>query len=193
MKKILIMIYMFIFHPMLFWKYTIRDSSRYFLANGNMQNIKTRNMIIGRRVRVGNFTRINFYDSGMLKIGNGCYIGQRNTFLVGEDIIIGDNVLMASDICISSENHGTDPMDPKGYAGQSLRLAPVTIGDGCWIGEKVIILSGVKIGEKSIIGAGSVVTKNIPSYCIAVGNPAKVIKKYDLENNSWVSVRSNEE
>lgn len=188
MKNILIVIYMSLFHPILFIKYTIRDSSRFFLANGNMQNIKINNLILGRKVRFGNFTRVNFYDKGSLKIGNDCYIGQRNSFLVGADIIIGDKVLMASDICITSENHGDNPIDKKGYGGQALKLNPVFIEEGCWIGEKVTILPGVKIGKKSIIGAGSVVTKDIPSYCIAVGNPAIVIKRYDFNQNVWISV-----
>ena len=64
----------------------------------------------------------------------------------------------------------------------------VTIGDGCWIGEKVIVLPGVTIGEKSVIGGGSVVTKDVPSYAIAVGNPARVIKKYNFETHKWENV-----
>ncbi|MFR5466356.1 MAG: hypothetical protein ACLTHR_12100 [Agathobacter rectalis] len=64
----------------------------------------------------------------------------------------------------------------------------VFIDDGVWIGNDVIILPNVHIGKKSIIGAGSVVTKNIPEFCIAVGNPAKVIKKFDIKENRWKKV-----
>lgn len=62
------------------------------------------------------------------------------------------------------------------------------IGDGTWIGEKVCILSNVSIGEKCIIGAGSVVTKSVPDYCVAVGNPAKVVKYWDDDKTEWNEV-----
>ena len=64
----------------------------------------------------------------------------------------------------------------------------ITIEDGAWIGNNVIILPGVTIGRKSIIGAGSVVTRSIPPYCIAAGSPAKVIRRFNHERNEWVRV-----
>ncbi|MBL4677498.1 MAG: hypothetical protein JKY70_15040 [Mucilaginibacter sp.] len=70
---------------------------------------------------------------------------------------------------------------------------PVIIEDNVWIGETVSVLPGVTIGKGSIIGASAVVTKNIPPYSIAVGNPAKVIKTYNFESNSWeINVLINE-
>ena len=65
----------------------------------------------------------------------------------------------------------------------------VTIGNGVWIGNNVVILGGVNIGDKAIIGAGSVVTHDVPAYSIAAGNPARIIKTYDKENNCWVNVK----
>ena len=58
----------------------------------------------------------------------------------------------------------------------------------CWVGEKVIIMPGVTIGDRSIIGAGAIVTRDIPPYSIAVGNPAKVIKRYNFKTHSWEKV-----
>jgi lipopolysaccharide O-acetyltransferase len=73
-------------------------------------------------------------------------------------------------------------------AYQQLQTGPITIGEGCWIGQNVIVLPDVNIGDKCVIGANSVVTKDIPSYSIAVGMPAKVIKKYNFELHRWVKV-----
>ena len=68
------------------------------------------------------------------------------------------------------------------------KIAPVLIKQGCWIGQNVVIMPGVTVGELSIIGANSVVTKSIPDRSIAIGAPAQVIKTWDESNNCWVSV-----
>lgn len=62
----------------------------------------------------------------------------------------------------------------------------VFIGDGSWIGTNVVVVGNVHIGKHCVIGANSVVTKNIPDYSIAVGVPAKVVKKYDFIENKWI-------
>ena len=98
-------------------------------------------------------------------------------------------MLFASHVLITSENHGIDPELNIPYMDQTLTSKPVEIGDGCWIGEKVCIMPSVTIGKKSIIGSGSIVTKSIPEYCIAVGSPAKVIKQYNFETHSWDRVK----
>ena len=154
---------------------------------------KYRNKVsIGNDTIIGKHSRIQCYpdenmEIGHLIIGNGCRIGNRCSFLCGGDITIGNGVLMASDILVASENHSIDPESLQYYMSQPLKCNSVEIMDGSWIGEKVCILPGVSIGYKSIIGAGSVVTKSIPDYCIAVGNPAKIIKKWDFETHKWVS------
>ena len=120
-------------------------------------------------------------------VGNRCYIGFGFTALstANSKIEIGNDVLFASNVLITSENHGIDPETSIPYMNQELTGNEVSIGDGCWIGEKVIILPGVKIGKKCVIGAGSVVTKSVPDFSIAVGNPAKVIKRYDFSKKKW--------
>lgn len=101
---------------------------------------------------------------------------------------LGGGTLVASDVLIASENHSIDPLADKYYKDQELVSKAVTIGSGCWIGEKAVILPGVTIGDKCVIGAGSIVTKDVPDFCMAVGNPAKVIKKFDKEKRSWVPI-----
>ncbi len=103
-------------------------------------------------------------------------------------IRIGDRVMIASGGYISDHDHDfRDPNDPARTNGRVL-ASPVEIGDDVWLGERVCVLRGVTIGEGSIIGAQSVVTKSIPPRCIAVGAPARVIRRWDDEANAWVPV-----
>jgi maltose O-acetyltransferase len=89
---------------------------------------------------------------------------------------IGSNVLFGPNVQIYSATHPTDHKIRREW----LELgAPITIGDDCWIGGGSIICPGVTIGDRCVIGAGSVVTKDIPAGSLAVGNPARVIKKLD--------------
>ena len=150
-----------------------------------------KHITIGKNTVIGKYSRIQCYPDqhfvvGNLTIGDDCRIGNRCSFLCGGDITIGNGVLMASDILIASENHSINPESPEWYMSQPLYCEPIDIKDGCWIGEKVCILPGVSIGTKSVIGAGSIVTKSVPDYSIAVGNPARVIKQYDFEKHKWI-------
>ena len=108
-----------------------------------------------------------------------------------DSVKIGDNVLMASHIFISDNSHGsfkgddndTNPNIPP--IQREYAKSPVFIGDNTWIGEGVVIMPGVTIGKGCVIGAHSIVNSSIPDYSIAVGSPAKVIKKYNFEINKW--------
>ena len=149
-----------------------------------------KNIFIGNNTTILNNSRINIYNyltqnNANITIGNNCYIGTHLSILVGADITIGNEVFIASNVLITSESHGMDPESNIPYMDQPLICKPITIGDGTWIGEKVCILPGVNIGKKCVIGAASVVTKDIPDYSIAVGNPARIIKKYKFEKHSW--------
>ncbi|WP_017258051.1 DapH/DapD/GlmU-related protein [Pedobacter arcticus] len=113
----------------------------------------------------------------------------------GELVSIGNNVLIASKVFITDINHGEysnkfsdSPLSIPN--NRKLSTRPVIIEDNVWLGENVCILPGVFIGAGSIIGAASVVTKDIPSYSIAVGNPAKVVKFFDFAENSWKKVNT---
>lgn len=153
------------------------------------------NVFIGSDTTILNYSRLQTYNFSSTKkssivIGDGCYIGFNFTVLSaeGKQVKIGDKVLIASDVLISNENHGINPETDVPYMDQPLTAKDVEIGNGCWIGEKVCILPGVTIGTKSIIGAGSVVTRSVPPYSIAAGNPAKVIKQYNFSTHCWEKV-----
>jgi len=107
-----------------------------------------------------------------IKIGDNSGIGV-NCF-ISECTTIGNNVMMGPDCLLYTKNHKFDK-EQRGYTGYT-ELSPITIGDNVWLGARCIILPGVVIGKGSTIGAGSVVTRSIPDYSVAVGNPARVIK-----------------
>jgi acetyltransferase-like isoleucine patch superfamily enzyme len=69
---------------------------------------------------------------------------------------------------------------------QKETTALITVEDECWIGANAVITAGVTLGKHSVIAAGAVVTKSIPPYSVAVGNPARVIKQYDFEKKQWI-------
>ena len=153
----------------------------------------SQNLYIGDDTTILDFARIQSYSyltgiESKIYIGSHCYLGYYLSILAGADVIIHDGVLMASNILISSESHGVNPEDDKYYMDQSLICKPVEIGEGCWIGEKATILGGVKIGTKCVIGANSVVTHDVPDYSIAVGSPARVIKRWSFEKHEWEKV-----
>lgn len=103
-------------------------------------------------------------------------------------ITIEDDVMFASNVHINDASHGFGHAnEPYKYQNMS-KIAPILIKRGCWIGQNVVILPGVTIGELAIIGANSVVTKSVPDRCIAAGSPAKVMKKWDENTQQWVSV-----
>lgn len=156
-----------------------------------------KNIKIGYNTTILTNSRLSVYGNSNdinIQIGNDCYISFGFSALASSQakIIIGDNVLFASNVLVTNENHGINPELDIPYMSQPLSAKDVYIGNGCWIGEQVCILSGVSIGEKCIIGAGSVVTKSIPDYCIAAGNPAKVLKRYNFETKRWESNDKNE-
>lgn len=123
-----------------------------------------------------------------IEIGDGTYIGSFAHIIACGYMKIGKNVVIAERVYISDNLHGLKNIDMPVMA-QPLNLpGPVTIEDEVWLGDGVCILPNVTVGKHSVIGSNAVVTKNIPPYSIAVGAPAKVIKQYIPELNSWESV-----
>ena len=113
------------------------------------------------------------YGDSRVKFGNRVFINYNCTFQPAGGVEIGDDVFIGSDVRIYTTNH---PLDPEERAEGKATVRPVRIGSKVWIGGGAVILPGVEIGEGTTIGAGSVVTRSIPPRCVAVGNPAKVIK-----------------
>ena len=104
-----------------------------------------------------------------------------------DSIVIEDEVLMASNVFLSDASHAFENADvPYRYQG-FFRVAPIRIGRGSWLAQNVVVMPGVEIGELSIVGANSVVTRSIPDRCIAVGAPARVVRRWDADSRSWTN------
>lgn len=132
-------------------------------------------------------------DNAELLIGSNVKLNHRCHIGVMKSVKIGNDVLFASNVFISDHTHGSysgdmqsNPLQPPNE--REIVCGNVEIGDKVWIGENVAVLLGVSIGESSIIGANSVVTKDIPAFSIAVGSPARVIKTWDKAAEKWVAV-----
>lgn len=129
-------------------------------------------IVFGTRVSVhGNFYVAN---PSNVRIGSGCAIN-RGAFVLGHSAIsIGNNVVISANSMLIDSGLVLDKFvrikNPSHYYGE------ITIKDGAWIGAGAIILPGVTIGYKSVIGAGSVVTKDVPQFAVVAGNPARIIK-----------------
>lgn len=151
-----------------------------------------KSIVGGKNLTLGRFCRFDLDgNKKTLFIGDNCEFGDMTHIVALNNVQIGNNVLIASKVFISDTSHGS-------YKGidQDLPSIPpnkrklisdeVVIGNNVWIGENVVILAGVHIGDGCIIGANSVVTKNIPNNTIAAGVPVKFIKLYNNELKEWI-------
>lgn len=136
---------------------------------------------LGNRSVIEDYSCIN-NAVGDLIIGNETRIGLHNT-IIGP-VTIGNNVNLAQSVVISGLNHNYEDISHM-IDEQGVSTSPITISDNVWIGSNTTITAGVSIGRHCIIGAGSVVTKNIPDYSVAVGNPAQIIKQYNSVKKIW--------
>lgn len=151
---------------------------------------------IGSRSYLGPNSQLNAINgfiggahlSGTIVIGEHFWATGELQILSATNVSIGNNVMIASNVFICDYSHG--------YSNGSLpyidqpfeKLSPIAIGSGTWIGQNSMINPGVKIGHQAIIGANSVVTRDIPDYCIAVGAPARTIKRYDQQFKQWITL-----
>lgn len=120
-------------------------------------------------------------------IGDYTQIHQNAHITCAGSIKIGKNVVIASNVTITDIIHQyTDIATPINW--QRIELAPVEIGDQSYVYNNCVIVPGVKIGRHCIIGANSVVTNNVPDYCLAAGNPTRIVRKFSMDKNIWEKV-----
>lgn len=124
----------------------------------------------GRNINIERCANIN----RNLKIGSNSSVGKKCG--LGPDVIIGKDVMMGPEVIIYTRNHKTDRVDIPMRLQGFKEIQGVTIEDDVWIGRRVIILPGVRVGRGSVLAAGAVVTKDVPDFTIVAGNPAQVVK-----------------
>jgi acetyltransferase-like isoleucine patch superfamily enzyme len=159
-------------------------------------------LAVGRNVAIGDYVYMNCYGREGVRLGNNVrirefgwvqvtshltnpgeglvigddtYVGPHSVLGAGGKITIGRDVAFGAYVQLLAENHNFgDPQRAINEQGVSRR--GISVGDGCWLGNSVIVLDGVQIGPRAVIGAGSVVTRDVPAAAIAVGNPARVVR-----------------
>jgi acetyltransferase-like isoleucine patch superfamily enzyme len=149
---------------------------------------------IGSRVNLGrevwlNIPNVSICDESAIIIEDGCGIGRRSVISAKNQIHIQRNTILSPSVLVMDHNHAFEdaivpvahqPMTPGGR---------IRIEDGCWIGFGAVILCNrgeLVIGQGSVVGANSVVTRSVPAYSVVCGNPAKIVKQYDPVRRTWV-------
>lgn len=133
-------------------------------------------------------------NGGEIRIDDGAEIGMYSRIASVCSVYIGKNVITGPHVFIADYNHEySNPDIPIKFQGNNVSAeksgeSVVYIGDGTWLGTNVVIAGARHIGHNCVIGANSVVTSDIPDCCVAVGIPAKVIKKYDFKKKSWIKI-----
>lgn len=120
-----------------------------------------------------------------LLIGNRVHFGKMNRIGCDNKIVIEDDVLFAPHVHISDRNHGFEDIHTSISRQKVTSKGPVVIGAETWLGFGCQVMSGVKIGRHCVIAAGAVVVKDVPDYCVVGGNPARILKQYNLMTNKW--------
>jgi len=139
---------------------------------------------IGNHSTIEDFATVN-NGVGAVIIGDRTRIGL-GCVLIGP-VTVGNDVMFAQNIVVSGLNHGYQEINMPPSL-QPVETKPITIKDEVWIGANAVLTAGITVGKHAVIAAGSIVTKDVPDYSIAAGNPARILKKYNPESKEWERV-----
>jgi galactoside O-acetyltransferase len=159
------------------YKLTLSKVGKNLIINNHVEMTGIKNINLGNNNQISSYCTLNAHDEGLIFFGNNIGIN-RNTHIGaanGGKIIVGNNVMIAQNVVIRASGHGFKSLELT-MDSQDYEKGTITIGDDCWIGANSVILKNVKIGNKSIVAAGSVVTKDIPDFSVYGGVPATFIK-----------------
>lgn len=191
-------------------KKKIKNSAKYTLGafNAWINGVK-----IGKRVYIGRHFKCNAREVGSVVMGNDVELSAYTTFLtllpdcqikLGNNIRVAhyfqincakyveikSNVNIAPYVFICDHNHKYEDVT-RPIKGQGMDMKPdakIIIDEGTWLGTKVTIIGSVHVGKHCVIGANSVVTKDVPDYCVVAGIPARIIKRYNFSSQKWEKV-----
>lgn len=180
------------YYRWLIWRSRFDTSVAKFYIGSNVTFQNPECLHFEKDVRIGSnslflpckeYEGVNYTPTIIIK--EGAAIGKFNSFACIDHIEIGRNVLFAGYVHLTDHSHGYEDVTIPIKKQRLISKGPIIIEDDCWLGFQSEILSGVHIGKHSIVAARAVVTKDVPPYSIVAGNPAKVVKHYNFENNRW--------
>ena len=123
--------------------------------------------------------------SPSISLMKGCFINNRTHITATTGVTIGDEVMIAENCFISDHTHSHEDPHSSVMRQPLASNGPLTIGSGSWIGENCTIVGALSIGKHTVVGSNSVVTSDLPDHCVAVGAPARIIRLWDADSNSW--------
>jgi len=142
-------------------------------------------VLFGENVRVRSGTWFDAsVEEAIIEIKDGCALGRNNQLSTSSRITFEKCVLTAANVHIATQTHLYEDINTPIMHQGSKDTGPITIGEGCWIGRNSVII-GASIGKGSVVASNSTVTKDVPDYCVVAGNPAKIIKRYNMETKQW--------
>lgn len=150
----------------------------------NPQIFNPKNIFLGNNLWISDKVWLATGNEGCLTIKDRVRIGRFSQIYATQSILIEDNVVMAENTYISDNTHTFDDITTPIRDQKIISLNPVVIGRGSWIGRNVCIM-GCKIGKSCVIGAYSFVKKDVPDNCVVVGNPARIVKRYNPQTKEW--------
>ena len=154
--------------------------------------VRPQYVCIGDEVTIGRNTDIFVHPEDpdtkdcVISIGNHVHIGTNNIIGARKKIVLEENVLLGPHVMIGDHSHEYEDVELPIKFQAATPGGEVRIERDCWIGANVFILPGVTIGRHAVIGANSVVNRDVPPFSVAVGAPARVVKRYDFERKQWV-------
>jgi acetyltransferase-like isoleucine patch superfamily enzyme len=124
----------------------------------------------------------------IISFGDDMYVGRHCQFHAIDSIRIGSGTVLSDFVYMSDNSHGFTPSKGKIMEQSLSSKGPINIGNNCFIGIGSTILANISLGDWCIVGARSLVTTSFPAYCMVAGTPARIIKKFSPDKNSWTSI-----
>jgi acetyltransferase-like isoleucine patch superfamily enzyme len=146
-----------------------------------------RNVFIGNKVRILPNLRMETQDGGTIHIQDDVVISQNVHLTSAGNLIIGKSSLILANVFITNIDHGYSEIGVH-VVKQKITVKETRIGENCFIGMGAAIMAGTILGKQCVVGANSVVRGNFPDYCVIVGSPAKIVKKYNPETHVWEKI-----